>query len=191
MSQPSSLNQQDACAQYLQAMGLGPLWVVRQPAPAPQQAQPEFSEVNVPVLLKFDQGWSHVQLMVVSEAPGAEEDTQGLPFVGSAGCLLDAMLAAIGYNRHSQEPSQQLAFVGPKVVLLLGHFAAQTVLQSQASMGELRGRVHTVDIAGRAVPAVVTYHPAYLLRKPTEKAQAWDDLLLLNRVMASTQVVSG
>ncbi len=145
--------------------------------------------------------------MVVGEAPGEQEDRQGLPFVGPAGQLLDAMLAAMGLSRehdmyianvtkcrppHNRNPEpaevarcepylrRQMALVQPDLVLAMGKFAAQALLSGvvpqadKAPLGKLRGPVYSV--AG--IPVVVTYHPAYLLRNPADKAKAWDDLCL-------------
>lgn len=156
----------------------------------------------------FSDGVANAPLMVVGEAPGAEEDASGLPFVGRAGQLLDRMLTAVGASRASnvyianvlkcrppgnRNPEmaeieqcspfvfQQIAVSKPKVLLLVGRFAIQTLLGSKKSVGELRGQLHHVTVQGREIPAVVTYHPAYLLRRPEEKAKVWDDLLLLKR----------
>jgi uracil-DNA glycosylase len=145
--------------------------------------------------------------MVVGEAPGEQEDKQGLPFVGPAGQLLDAMLAAMGLTRehdvfianvikcrppHNRNPDaaevaqclpylrRQIDLVQPDLILAMGKFAAQALLQGvvpdvdKAALGKLRGPVYTV--AG--IPVVVTYHPAYLLRNPADKAKVWDDLCL-------------
>jgi uracil-DNA glycosylase len=150
----------------------------------------------------------HASWMVIGEAPGAEEDKQGQPFVGQAGKLLDAMLASIGLSRHKnvyianvlkcrppnnrrplpEEVSacvaflhQQLEFVQPNIVIALGATAAQALLNTDAPIGQLRGKVH--DYQGR--PLIVTYHPAYLLRSPTEKFKAWEDLCLAKRTASS------
>lgn len=134
----------------------------------------------------------------VGEAPGAEEDRQGQPFVGRAGGLLDAMLRALGLSRdevfianvlkcrppanRDPEPlevesclpflSEQLAQVAPRIIVALGRFAAQSLLVTDEPLSRLRGRVH--DYGG--TPLVVTYHPAYLLRRPADKGAAWADL---------------
>lgn len=145
--------------------------------------------------------------MIVGEAPGEQEDHQGLPFVGPAGQLLDAMLAAMGLQReadvyianvikcrppHNRNPEpeeiarcqpflqRQIELVQPDLLLAVGRFAAQTLLQGvvpdveKLPLGRLRGRVHTVNQR----PVVVTYHPAYLLRSPAEKGKVWADLCL-------------
>lgn len=139
--------------------------------------------------------------LVVGEAPGAEEDKQGEPFVGRAGQLLDNMLAAVGLKRgrgvyianvlkcrppNNRDPlpeeiaacrpwlQRQIELVQPRVMLGVGRHAANTLLGSDERVGQLRGTVH--DVSG--IPLVVTYHPAYLLRSPAEKARAWQDLLL-------------
>ena len=144
--------------------------------------------------------------LVIGEAPGEEEDAQGEPFVGQAGKLLDAMLASIGLTRGSNvyitnvlkshppgnrnpEPDEiaacmpyllnQIELIQPRIILALGRFAAQSLLDTDEAVGHLRGRVH----AFQGVPLVVTYHPAYLLRKLTDKARAWEDLCLARRTM--------
>jgi DNA polymerase len=147
--------------------------------------------------------------MIVGEAPGAEEDARGEPFVGQAGRLLDNMLAAIGRSRQADasqpvfianvlkcrppgnrnpqpeevaacEPflRRQIELVGPELVLVMGRFAAQSVLHTEAPISALRGRIHRLRSGERSVPAVVTYHPAYLLRNLADKAKAWADLCL-------------
>ena len=157
----------------------------------------------------FADGVPKAALMVVGEAPGAEEDAKGLPFVGRAGQLLDRMLHSVGASRLSnvyianvlkcQPPAnrnpeageieqcspflmQQIAASQPKVLLLVGRFAIQTLLKTNKPVGELRGQVHQVIVNGLNIPAVVTYHPAYLLRRPSEKFKVWDDLLLLKQL---------
>jgi DNA polymerase len=136
--------------------------------------------------------------MFIGEAPGAEEDRRGEPFVGRAGKLLDEMLLAIGANilkcrpPNNRDPrpdeaascrpylERQIELVQPKIILAVGRIAAQQLLQSDAPVGRLRGKVHQLD----AIPLVVTYHPAYLLRSPSQKRKSWDDLCLARRVMA-------
>ena len=153
----------------------------------------------------FGVGDRSAQWMVIGEAPGENEDLQGEPFVGQAGKLLDNMLKAIGLNRQAQgdagvyiantlkcrppgnrnpEPQElstcapylmrQVALVQPRMILAMGRFAVQSLLQTSEPIGKLRGRVHQFQ----GVPVVVTYHPAYLLRNPADKAKAWADLLL-------------
>lgn len=146
--------------------------------------------------------------LIIGEAPGVEEDAQGEPFVGQAGKLLDAMLASIGLARgnnvyitnvlkshppgnRNPEPDEvaacrpyllaQIELIQPKLILALGRFAAQSLLDTDETVEHLRGRVH----AFQGVPLVVTYHPAYLLRKPTDKARAWEDLCLARRTQNS------
>jgi DNA polymerase len=148
--------------------------------------------------------------MVIGEAPGAEEDQQGEPFVGQAGKLLDNMLRSVGASRErnvlianvlkcrppgnrNPEPAEvaacasylmrQIELAQPEFLLLLGKFAASSLLRTEGSMASLRGRTHRVDVGGRSIPAVVSYHPAYLLRRPEEKAKAWADLKLAVRAM--------
>jgi DNA polymerase len=153
----------------------------------------------------FGVGNVQANWMVIGEAPGEEEDAQGEPFVGQSGQLLDNMLKAVGLSRKAQgdagvyianaikcrppgnhNPSaqelatcapylaRQVALVQPKIILLMGRFAVQSVLQTTEPLGKLRGQVHT----HQGVPVVVTYHPAYLLRNPADKAKAWADLVL-------------
>jgi uracil-DNA glycosylase len=144
--------------------------------------------------------------LIIGEAPGADEDAQGEPFVGQAGKLLDAMLAAIDLKRgnnvyitnvlksrppgnRNPEPDEvaacrpyllaQIELIQPKLILALGRFAAQSLLDTDEAIARLRGRVHQF----RNVPLVVTYHPAYLLRNLPDKARAWEDLCLARRTM--------
>ena len=142
----------------------------------------------------------------IGEAPGAEEDLKGEPFVGQAGKLLDAMLASIGLSRsavyiantvkcrppgnRNPEPAEmaacrpylmrQIELVNPKLIVILGRVAAQSVHETDATIASLRGRLHDFG----AIPAVVTYHPAYLLRNALDKAKAWQDLCFARRTMA-------
>lgn len=150
----------------------------------------------------FGVGDRQARWMVVGEAPGAEEDRQGEPFVGRAGQLLTAMLLAAGFRREqvyianvlkcrppgNRDPreeeiqacqdhlARQIQLVQPALLLGVGRIAAQHLLQSQAPLGKLRGQVHRHAPSG--IPLVVTYHPAYLLRSPGQKAKAWHDLKL-------------
>ena len=152
----------------------------------------------------FGSGSVNAEWMVVGEAPGEQEDMQALPFVGKSGQLLTEMLRAVGVDREQDvfisnvikcrppgnrnpQPEEiaqckpflmrQISLVAPKRLLVLGRFAAQVLLGSDANLGTLRGQVHTfVDAQGRSIPMVVSYHPAYLLRSPQEKARAWRDL---------------
>ena len=139
--------------------------------------------------------------MVVGEAPGAEEDRRGEPFVGRAGHLLDAMLHAIGLNRgtnvyianvlKSRPPGnrdpkpeevaaclpylmRQIELLQPRLMLAVGRIAAQNLLSTDLSLGRLRGKVH--HFGELNTPLIVTYHPAYLLRTPADKSKAWEDL---------------
>lgn len=148
----------------------------------------------------------HAEWLFIGEAPGADEDRQGEPFVGQAGKLLDAMLEAIRLKRgenvyianvlKSRPPSnrdpepaevaaclpyleRQIALIRPKLIVALGRFAAQSLLNTDTPIGRLRGRVHSYQ----GVPMVVTYHPAYLLRNPADKAKTWEDLVLAVRTM--------
>ena len=160
----------------------------------------------------FGVGDEQADWLLVGEAPGAEEDQQGEPFVGQAGQLLDAMLAAIEQTRgtnlyianvlkchppgnRNPDPAEvaqcaphlarQIELIRPRLILAMGRFAAQTLLGTDASIASLRGRLHTCQ----GVPLIVTYHPAYLLRTPTDKAKAWQDLLFAVKTMAGLQAV--
>ena len=162
----------------------------------------------------FGTGSPSARWMIVGEAPGAEEDKQGEPFVGQAGRLLDSMLAAIGRkrpedvyisnvlkcrppNNRNPEPLEvaqcspfllrQVELVQPALIIAMGRFAAQTLLGTDASIASLRGKVHRYQ--GR--PTVVTYHPAYLLRTLTDKAKAWEDLCLVMELDAKLAAEAG
>jgi uracil-DNA glycosylase family 4 len=156
----------------------------------------------------FGVGDERASWMLVGEAPGADEDRMGEPFVGQAGRLLDNMLAALGLargtdvyianvlkcrppgNRNPQPDEvaqcspyllRQIGLIQPKLIVAMGRFAAQTLLNTDASIASLRGRVHRY--AG--VPLVVTYHPAYLLRNLPDKAKAWSDLRFAARTITA------
>lgn len=153
----------------------------------------------------FGVGDTQTDWMIVGEAPGENEDLQGEPFVGAAGQLLDNMLRAVGRSRTGEgakgayianvlkcrppanrnpqpqevaqcEPylARQVALVKPKIIVAMGRFAVQSLLRTEEPIGRLRGRVHRYE----GVPVIVTYHPAYLLRTPADKAKAWEDLCL-------------
>jgi len=155
----------------------------------------------------FGVGDERAAWMLVGEAPGADEDRLGEPFVGQAGKLLDNMLAVLGLargadvyianvlkcrppgNRNPQPDEvaqcapyllRQISLIQPKLIVAMGRFAAQTLLGTDATIASLRGRAHRY--AG--VPLVVTYHPAYLLRNLPDKAKAWADLRFAARTMA-------
>jgi uracil-DNA glycosylase len=209
--------------QYLEAIGID-LWVSRArgegavPGPTPASGTAEvdtqwqrlLDEVRTcrlcPLHATRTQGVLGVgpqrtDWLVIGEAPGAEEDRRGEPFVGAAGQLLDAMLRAIGLDRRtnvyianvlkSRPPNnrdprpeeveaclpyliRQIALLQPKIMLAVGRIAAQNLLATDAPLGRLRGRVH--HFGEFQTPLVVTYHPAYLLRTPADKRKAWEDL---------------
>ena len=157
----------------------------------------------------FGVGRRDAQLLVIGEAPGADEDRQGEPFVGRAGQLLNAMLHSIGLPRSevyianilkcrppgNRDPQpdeaaactpylqQQIALLKPRAILAVGRIAAQWLLQSDVPIGRLRGRVFKYGEAG--TPLVVTYHPAFLLRSPGEKAKAWTDLCMVRDLLSN------
>ena len=136
----------------------------------------------------FGSGDLNARLVFVGEAPGAEEDRQGLPFVGRAGQLLTKMIEAIGRKREDvfianvlkcRPPGNrppflkaQLALIQPRLICALGAFAARTLLKTNTPISALRGAVHHYQ----EIPVICTFHPAYLLRNPSEKRKAWEDL---------------
>jgi uracil-DNA glycosylase family 4 len=211
--------------EILAEMGLAPIWVLRgkekhaedkRPAGAAgwielKQAVPACTACALHksrTRTVLGVGDERADWMLIGEAPGAEEDRLGEPFVGQAGKLLDNMLAAIDLERgknvyianvlkcrppgnRNPEPEEvekcsphlraQIGLIAPKLILAMGRFAAQTLLNTDASIASLRGRLH--EHAG--VPLIVTYHPAYLLRNLPDKAKAWEDLVFARRTMAS------
>ena len=157
----------------------------------------------------FGAGSRSAAWLFVGEAPGAEEDATGEPFVGPSGRLLDNMLAAIGLGRAQDAPEaayiantvkcrppanrnpepgemaacapylqRQIALLQPRIIVALGRFAVQALLGRDDAIGSLRGRIHALEVGGRQIPVVVTYHPSYLLRTQADKAKAWADLCL-------------
>ena len=218
--------------EVLKEMGLSPVWRLRSVSEVtdevqekiPDQendnvAQMDWSQLKAKVAgctdcklragctqTVFGVGDEKADWLLVGEAPGAEEDRLGEPFVGQAGRLLDNMLAAIELKRganvyianvlkcrppgnRNPEPDEvakcaphllrQVALIQPKVILAMGRFAAQTLLGTDATIASLRGRQHSY--AG--VPLIVTYHPAYLLRTLPDKAKAWADLLFARKTI--------
>ena len=153
----------------------------------------------------FGEGNPNADVMVVGEAPGQEEDRTGRPFVGQGGKLLDLLLMTAGFPRESVyicntlkcRPPQnrnplpdemehcssylhcQIDAVAPRALIAVGKFAAQALLNSEESIGRLRGQVHSY----RGIPLVVTYHPAYILRSPQQGRVAWQDFQLLRQVL--------
>jgi len=218
-------------SEILEEMGLGPVWVRRQAKIPPVSAEAAETggsdEKQVEGMgwdaLKatvkgctvcplragckqtvFGVGDENADWLLIGEAPGAEEDRLGEPFVGQAGRLLDNMLAALSLRRgdnvyianvlkcrppgnRNPEPGEvaacspylrrQIRLIQPKLIVAMGRFAAQTLLNSDATIGSLRGQVHAYE----SVPLVVTYHPAYLLRNLPDKAKAWADLLFARK----------
>ena len=150
----------------------------------------------------FGVGDRQARWLVIGEAPGAEEDKRGEPFVGRAGQLLNAMLAAIGLAREAvyianilkcrppqnRDPKpeevlacrdyldRQIELIQPTLILAVGRIAAQNLLKVDTPIGRMRGQLH--HYGSRSIPVVVTYHPAYLLRTPGDKRKAWDDLCM-------------
>lgn len=222
--------------QILKEMGLGPIWKLRQPPNRQRgaAAQAPAAPVDARTAAIAAMGWDELRAAVagctacalcktrkqavlgvgdidadwlfVGEGPGAEEDERGEPFVGQAGKLLDAMLAAIDLKRGNKvylanavkcrppdnrtpEPGEtaacwpflarQIELIRPQLIVTLGKPAAQTLLQQEVTISRARGVVH--DFAG--IPLVVTYHPAYLLRNQPDKEKAWEDLCFMRRTM--------
>lgn len=202
----------------LDAMGIaayverGPLAVARAEGPDWQTLESAVSGCRLCGLCEtrtqtvFGTGNRRARLMVIGEAPGAEEDRQGEPFVGRAGQLLNSMLRACGFERgdvfianvlkcrppQNRDPSdeeagrclpylrRQIELVRPAAILCVGRIAAQRLLGTEQALARLRGHIHRLD----GVPVIVTYHPAYLLRSPGEKRKSWEDLKLALGVLA-------
>jgi uracil-DNA glycosylase family 4 len=163
----------------------------------------------------FGVGNQEADWLIIGEAPGADEDRQGEPFVGRAGQLLNAMLKAIGLDReqvyianilkcrppNNRDPrpeeaaccspylQRQIELIQPRLILALGRVAAQRLLQTNTSLARLRGEVHTLEATG--TPVIVTYHPAYLLRSPAEKRKAWEDLQFAHRYVMQSATGAG
>lgn len=155
----------------------------------------------------FGVGNQRAEWLVIGEAPGADEDARGEPFVGRAGQLLNSMLKAIGLDRpqvyianilkcrppNNREPrpeeaalcrsylDRQIELIQPRIILAVGRIAAQNLLQTETPIGRMRGQVY--EYGARRIPVVVTYHPAYLLRSPGEKRKAWTDLQFAQEVV--------
>ena len=156
----------------------------------------------------FGVGDTKAKWLIIGEAPGADEDREGEPFVGRAGRLLNSMLHSIGLERASvyianvlkcrppanRDPSgaeaaqclpyleEQIALLEPKLILVVGRIAAHNLLRTDIALGRLRQKVH--EFGTKRIPLVVTYHPAYLLRTPSEKRKAWEDLKFAREVFA-------
>jgi DNA polymerase len=210
---------------YLDALGID-LWQPRRrlpgeralapPAAAPAAAAPAWDELAATVRActlcelhqtrtqtVFGTGNRHADVLVVGEAPGADEDAQGEPFVGRAGQLLNAVLRGLRWQRGdvyianvlkcrppgNRDPSpaesahcmpylhQQIELIAPRMMLAVGRIAAQNLLATDTPIGKLRGVVHR--FGPRGTPLIVTYHPAYLLRSPGEKRKVWNDMKFL------------
>jgi DNA polymerase len=157
----------------------------------------------------FGTGNQHADWLIIGEAPGQQEDEQGLPFVGVAGQLLTEMLRAIGLNRdevfianilkcrppNNRDPhideikschdylQRQQQLIKPKIMLAVGRIAAQALLNTTEPLAKLRGKVHTLN----NTPVVVVYHPAYLLRSLSEKRKAWQDLQLAKQTVIAME----
>jgi uracil-DNA glycosylase family 4 len=163
----------------------------------------------------FGVGPREARWMIIGEAPGAEEDRRGEPFVGRAGQLLDSMLRALGPGRErvyianvlkcrppgNRDPrleeaascrpylDRQIELLAPTLILAVGRIAAQTLLATDQPLGRLRGRIHA--LGEQRWPVIVTYHPAYLLRSPGEKRKAWQDLMFARRTFRELERTRG
>jgi len=191
-------------------------WASGDPEAAWAALQAEVSTCTACALSKgrtqvvFGSGPRSAQWLLIGEAPGEQEDRQGVPFVGRSGQLLENMLGAIGVqrargdvfvtnivkcrppNNRNPEPEEaaacrpflerQVALLAPQRALAVGRVAAQNVLGTDATIGSLRGLVHRLALGGKDIPMVVSYHPAYLLRAPLEKTKAWHDLQLVSGI---------
>jgi uracil-DNA glycosylase len=222
--------------QAWQGLGIGPLWRDRSapaaasPVAADDVAALDWAALEVRVAgciacglcqsrsrTVFGVGHRQAHWMLVGEAPGAEEDALGEPFVGQAGRLLDQMLGSVALARVGDDPARtvfianvlkcrppgnrnpapeevarcepylirQVALVRPRVVVVMGRFAAQSLLGTTAAIAALRGRAHPLQAGDWRVPVIVTYHPAYLLRNLADKAKAWADLCLAQDLYAA------
>jgi DNA polymerase len=200
-----------------------PIPTISTPAvrPGPAQASPDWATLEEAVrtctkcaLHKtrtqtvFGVGNHRAQWMFIGEAPGADEDAQGEPFVGRAGQLLNAMLAALGLKReevfianvlkcrppNNRDPQadevehcepyliRQIELIQPKLIVALGRHAAHSLLKTDLALARLRGQ----RLSYQNIPLVVTYHPAYLLRTPSDKRKAWEDLRRARSLLAET-----
>lgn len=161
--------------------------------------------------LVFADGNPKAKVMLIGEAPGADEDRQGLPFVGVSGQLLDRMLATIGLDRTSvyitnivpwrppgnRQPTPQeiavckpfvekhIALIHPEILVLVGGVAMKTLYNTNDGIMRLRGTWQTYDCPGldKPIRAIATYHPSFLLRSPGQKAQSWQDLLMIKQAL--------
>lgn len=162
----------------------------------------------------FSDGAPGCPIVIVGEAPGRDEDLQGVPFVGKSGQLLTNILSSVGLTRgkevailnvlkcrppKNRDPesaeiakcsaflNRQLELMAPKVLVLMGRFAANSLLKEEASVGHLRNSIKEVQIAGQKVPTIVTYHPSYLLRSPTEKEKSWQDFVRVKNLLKESE----
>ena len=175
-------------------------WVELQARVAACQACPELVANRSQTV--FGVGNPEAGLLVIGEAPGADEDRQGEPFVGRAGKLLNNMLLAIGLKReavyianilkcrppNNRDPrpeealhceaflQRQISLIQPRLIMVVGRIAAQNLLKCDTPIGKLRGQMHYYESQSGPIPVIVSYHPAYLLRSPGEKRKAWEDL---------------
>jgi DNA polymerase len=243
------MTRDESRARLWHALGLGPLWRERAARPglpsgaAPRAAPAEPGALDWDGLQEavaactacslsrtrqqtvFAAGTRAARWLFIGEAPGAEEDARGEPFVGQAGRLLDNMLASIGLARDpaalaGAEPVyianvlkcrppgnrnplpnevaeckpfllRQIELLEPRIIVVMGRFAAQALLATDASIASLRGRVHEIALGARRYPLIVTYHPAYLLRTLADKAKSWDDLCLARSTYEGIAAASG
>lgn len=232
-----------SAARLWHSLGMGPLWRERPPEAAPQArgaGRTQIGQLDWDGLQQavaactacglcrtrtqtvFGVGSHSAPWMFVGEAPGAEEDARGEPFVGQAGRLLDNMLASAGLGRErsgeqavfianvlkcrppgNRNPEaaemaacapflrRQIVLLHPRLIVVMGRFAVQALLATEASIASLRGRVHEVAVENDRYPVIVTYHPAYLLRNLADKSKVWDDLCLARQTYARLHPAGG
>jgi len=179
------------------------------------QIKTKVSQCNLCILHKtrkntvFGTGNETASIMLIGEAPGANEDKLGQPFVGQAGLLLNAMLKSINLKKenlyitnilkcrppNNRDPLlkeikictmyllDQINFVNPKILVAIGRIAAQFLLDNSMPISKLRGKIYYFGKQQNKIPVLVTYHPAYLLRSLKEKKKAFEDLLILNKLL--------
>lgn len=205
--------------QYLDAMGIQ-TWVSRDAPPVAKEAPADWDSLKTCVQqcttcgldktrtqTVFGVGNQQADLMIIGEAPGAQEDRQGEPFVGRAGQLLTAMLHSIGFKRediyianilkcrppNNRDPKlkevaactpylqQQIELIQPTLIVAVGRIAAQFLLNTNQALGRMRNQQHVYG--EQNIPLLVTYHPAYLLRAPKEKRKAWEDFVKVRELV--------
>lgn len=201
---------------YMQAMGIQPWQLKNKPIHSNEWDKLEKAVIQCTACgldktrtqTVLGTGCRQAKLMVIGEAPGAEEDRQGEPFVGRAGQLLNAMLESIGLDRSSvyianilkcrppnnRDPllsevnlctpflTKQIELIQPALLLAVGRIAAHFLLNTETPLSQLRGKMHSYG----NTPLIITYHPAYLLRSPKEKRKAFQDLQQVQQLLMNS-----